>query len=316
MAETTTGAPDTQAAPPATSPDAPVVTEQPAPEKAPDAKQESLAKNFGILAKQKKAFDDEKKAFAADRKKHEEDRAAWQRDQDELRELVKSDALEGIRRWAKKYGYEGDPYEAMTRAALRKPKQGEQQPPMVAEIRAELETLKKQLAERQEAEEKRAAEERTRAEQKQVDDYKQSIREHIMADGAKYKAIIASEEEGFESVYSLIATQYQIDRKEKGDAAEPLSIEEAAGIMEEQILKRLKRYAAVIEPQAIAAPVEAQDAPKETRVGTRTSPDGPTTLTNGHAAQAVSAGTTSTRLGDQKRREEKERFERALKKLG
>lgn len=288
-----------------------------------EKKADPLGPAFAAIVKREKRLNEERAKLAADRKALDDERAALAKSRDEdaaLSKLAQENPGAALRQWAKRHGLSEDPYEAITRAALKQPKKGEAEPAAVAELRKEIDSLKSSIAEREANEKKRLEEEATAAQQKAIESFKSEIKAHIHGAKDKYEAIVESGAEA--EVFNLIREQYVLDRREKGDAAEPLSIEEASTIIEEKLTERIRKLAALKKIQAApAGGAQAEqkpeaDAPTETSAGTKRSPDGPTTLGNHHAAQVVSHGQPPSRRGAKERAAEQERLERALKRYG
>lgn len=293
-----------------------------------EKKPDPLAKGFAVLTKRERAVAEAKKQLEVAQKKFDEERTAWQKSRDEDAELAKrieADPLDGIRVWAKRHGVQGDPYEALTRAALRKPKASDPatQSGPVAELRGEIDALKKSIADREAAEQGRIKAEHTAQQQRIIAGHKSEVIGFVRnpEHGLRYEAIIANGSEI--EVYNLMCEQYRLDKEEKGDEAEPLSVEKAADILEETIITRLKKLAALkkLQPAPAKTPESGTEAtpdsaPPDTRAG-KSNADGPRTLTNRNAAQVVSnGGSPPARIGAERRAKERDKIERALKRAG
>lgn len=274
--------------------DAAVTPSAPAPEAAPvtPPPQDAASKAFAAIAKKERALIEREKAHKAEVARLEAELAPLRK----AAEAIKAgNALDGL-------GALGIDYGTLTKAVLGKPKADPVEP-----IKAELEAIKAQLTERQQAE---LAAQRAHAER----EVRAGIAAHVQSAADKFPVLSATPD-GIDAVFALIE-QHAQETAAQG-SPELLDFDEAAQAVESQLRAGLETFAPVFRrlfasgeqaPAAVAETPPDPQQPTPTATAAR-----PTTLSNQAASERTNqhASTPPRSLAEA----ERERIRRAEQRL-
>lgn len=250
-------------------------------------KADPLAAKFAALTKQNKAIREREKALEAREKawKAKEEgvnKPAPEPEKAPLKSRMKKDPFNTLK---EEFGLDLD---ILTKIALNQGKLPADMEMQIKQeesegsLRAELDALKKQLADKDESEKTSKQQE---AEQKALQQFKGEIGDHIKAAPAEYE-LLGLEEDPSQVVFDVINAHYDRTRgfdPEKPDVGRILSIKEAADHVETHLLDEAKKYAGLSKIKGLfgaQTPKGEVQAPKEA---------GPKTLSNEQNGEAPPA---------------------------